>query len=127
MVSCTDKMKSTKAGKKANKSPKSKNQVAEPDAADLRSQPVFESTITEHHYTSKGEHPEDRIYRDREYIHRLRAHLDEVYDALERDLRVKEGENWLFDFIYNEDRAIEFEDYLIECGIRYKDIVRQKK
>jgi len=87
----------------------------------------FDSTIEKSHYTPQGEHPEDRIHRDREYIHRLRRHLDEVYDALERDLRIKEDENWLFDFIYNEDRLIEFEDYLDEYGVRYKDIVRAGK
>lgn len=85
------------------------------------------STITKDHYTSKGEHPEDRIYRDREYIHRLRAHLDEVYDTLEKDLGVLEGDNWLFDFVHNEDRCIEFEDYLSEQGVLYKNIVAQKR
>lgn len=84
-------------------------------------------TITERHYTPQGEHPEDRIHRDREYIHRLQRHMDEVYDALEKDLGVKEGNNWLFDFIYNDDRSIEFEDYLGECGILYKDIVSRRK
>lgn len=93
---------------------------------EMRSVPLG-STIDADHYTPQGEHPEDRIYRDREYIHRLRAHLDEVYDALERDLRVKEGKNWLFDFIHNEDSLIEFEDYLAEYGVQYKDIVRRGK
>lgn len=84
------------------------------------------STIDKSHYTTGGEHPEDRIYRDREYIHRTRLHLSEVYEALEKDLCVKPDENWLFDFVHNEDRNIEFEDYLGEFGMRYKDIVSRK-
>lgn len=83
---------------------------------------IFESTIDKSHYTPQGEHPEDRIYRDREYIHRLRAHLDEVYDALERDLGIIDDCNWLFDFIHNEVREGEFEDYLADYGVQYKDI-----
>lgn len=84
-------------------------------------------SITESHYTPQEEHPEDRIHRDREYIHRLQAHIDEVYDTLEKDLGIKEGKNWLFDFIYNEDKGIEFEDYLRECKVQYNDIVDQRK
>lgn len=86
----------------------------------------WESTITDRHYTPQGEHPEDRIHRDREYIHRLQRHIDEVYGALERDLGVKEDSNWLFDFIYNEDRDLGFEDYLSEYKTLYKDIVERK-
>jgi hypothetical protein len=83
-------------------------------------------SITERHYTPQGEHPEDRIYRDRGYIHRLQRHIDEVYDALEKDLGIKEGNDSLFDFIYNEDRDMEFEDYLSKWDTLYKDIVGQE-
>lgn len=85
------------------------------------------TTIDAGHYTPQGEHPEDRIYRDREYIHRLRLHMDEVYDALEKDLGIKEGQNWLFDFVHNEDRTDEFEDYLREYAVRYADIARRAR
>jgi hypothetical protein len=85
------------------------------------------STIDKSHYTSRGEHPEDRIHHDREYIRRLQAHLDSVYDALEKDLGVKGESNWLFDFVYNEERDIEFEDYLRERGVLYRGIVQRTK
>jgi hypothetical protein len=88
---------------------------------------VAGSTVTKKHYTPQGDHPEDRIFRDREYIHRLQRHIDTVYDELEKDLGIREEGNWLFDFIYNEDRLIEFEDYLREHRIQYKDIVSKKK
>jgi hypothetical protein len=84
----------------------------------------FDSTITDSHYTPLGEHPEDRIYRDREYIHRLQKHMDEIYVALEKDLNLKEENNWLFDYIYNEDENIEFEEYLNKYKVQYKDIVK---
>jgi hypothetical protein len=84
----------------------------------------FDSTITNAHYTPLGEHPEDRIYRDREYIHRLQKHIDEIYQTLEKDLNLIEDKNWLFDYIYNEDENIEFEDYLNKFKVQYKDIVK---
>jgi hypothetical protein len=84
----------------------------------------FDSTITDAHYTALGEHPEDRIYRDREYIHRLQKHIDEIYAALESDLNLIEDKNWLFDYIYNEDENIEFEEYLNKYKVQYKDIVK---
>jgi len=103
------------------KSPKTAAELDTPHQA------LFCSTINKAHYTPQGDHPEDRIHRDREYIHRLQRHLDEVYDALEKDLAIKKDSNWLFDFVYNEDRLIEFEEYLAECGVRYKDIVDETK
>lgn len=116
---------------KTSKSTKNLKQLMKADTVfspkGERLAPPSGSTITKDHYTPKGEHPEDRIYRDREYIHRLRAHLDEVYDALEKDLGILEGDNWLFDFVHNEDRCIEFEDYLSEQGVSYKDIVVQRR
>ena len=79
--------------------------------------------ITEKHYTKNGEHPEDRIFKDREYIKRLYKHLDDIYNEACRDLRLnEEGKDLLFDYIYNEERDIEFEDYLNDIGIRYDEI-----
>lgn len=117
-------MKKSGASKKKPKTAKSNpNQGRSP----AREPDGWTPTITEAHYTPQGEHPEDRIHRDREYIRRLQKHLDEVYDALERDLRIKDGSNWLFDFVHNEDRDMEFEDYLSEFETLYKDIVERGK
>ena len=84
------------------------------------------STITKKHYTHRGEHPEDRIYRDREYIKRLQEHIDYVYDLLKHDLRLNEkGNDWLFDYIYNEeDTNVEFEEYLAKYNVRYDELVK---
>jgi hypothetical protein len=79
--------------------------------------------ITEKHYSRLNEHPQDRIFKDKEYIKRLYKHLDDVYNETCRDLRLNdEGKDLLFDYIYNEDRDIEFEEYLYDLGIRYDEI-----
>jgi predicted metal-dependent HD superfamily phosphohydrolase len=85
---------------------------------------LWESTISDKHYTPQGDHPEDRIYRDKAYIKRLQQHIDEVYTALEKDLNLKENQNWLFDYIYNEDENFEFEDYLSKYKVEYKTLVK---
>jgi len=82
------------------------------------------STITCTHYTVTGDHPEDRIYRDKEFINRLQSHIDLVYDILAMDLKLNEkGKEWLFDFVYNEEENIEFEDFLAKYNVKYKDLV----
>jgi hypothetical protein len=84
------------------------------------------STINQSHYTKFKEHPEDRIFRDREYIQRLQGHIDSVYELLAADLRLNEkGTDWLFDYVYNSDNEkIEFEEYLEKYGVKYEDIVK---
>jgi hypothetical protein len=82
------------------------------------------SSINESHYTKFGEHPEDRIYRDREYIQRLQRHIDSVYELLKSDLRLQDDVDWLFDYIYNEDDNIEFEEYLAKFDVRYDELVK---
>jgi len=82
------------------------------------------STITKKHYTHRGEHPEDRIYRDREYIKRLQEHIDYVYDTLDRDLKLKDDVGWLFDYIFNEDTNVDFEEYLAKYDVRYDELVK---
>jgi hypothetical protein len=84
------------------------------------------STINQNHYTQFNEHPEDRIFRDREYIQRLQRHIDSVYDLLANDLRLNQkGQDWLFDYVFNEDsNDIEFEEYLDKYNVKYSDLVR---
>jgi hypothetical protein len=87
------------------------------------------STIKESHYTKFNEHPEDRIFRDREYIQRLQRHIDSVYDLLANDLRLNQkGQDWLFDYVFNEDsKDIEFEEYLAKYNVKYEDCVTSNK
>lgn len=84
--------------------------------------------ITEQHYTRQNEHPEDRIFKDREYIKRLQKHIDEVYEELARDLRVNmDGKDYLFDYVFNEDKDIEFEEYINKLGHRYDELFFRKR
>jgi hypothetical protein len=83
--------------------------------------------ITEQHYTRQYEHPEDRIFKDKEYINRLQKHVDEVYEKLSQDLRLNErGKDLLFDYLYNCDEDIEFEDYVNRFGSEYEAIAFKK-
>lgn len=84
--------------------------------------------MTEDYYTRQNEHPEDRIFRDKEYINRLQKHIDEVYEELARDLRLNDrGKDLLFDYLYNCDEDIEFEDYLDRFGDSYDQIAFAKR
>lgn len=85
--------------------------------------------MTEDYYTTRqNEHPEDRIFRDKEYIKRLQKHIDEVYTKLALDLRLKDrGKDILFDYLYNCDEDIEFEDYLDRFGNSYEEIAFAKR
>jgi hypothetical protein len=87
------------------------------------------SSIKLSHYTKFKEHPEDRIFKDREYIQRLQEHIDYVFEHLDHDLRLNEkGRDWLFDYIFNEDsKDIEFEEYLEKYNVKYKDCVTSNK
>lgn len=85
--------------------------------------------MNEEHYTRQNEHPEDRIFRDREYIKRLQKHIDEVYEELARDLRVNMvGKDYLFDYIFNEDdNELEFETYVNKFGHSYSELFFRKR
>jgi len=79
------------------------------------------------YYTHEGEHPEDRIFKDKQYINRLQEHIDLVFDHLVHDLGLNEqGKDWLFDYIYNEEHDIDFEEYLDKYDVRYADIIDKK-
>jgi len=84
--------------------------------------------MTEDYYTRQNEHPEDRIFKDKEYIKRLQKHIDEVYEELARDLRVNmEGKDYLFDYIFNEDDNIEFEEYINKFSHGYNELFFRKR
>lgn len=84
--------------------------------------------MTEQYYTRQNEHPEDRIFRDKEYIKRLQKHIDEVYEELALDLRVNmDGKDYLFDYIFNEDEDIEFEEYINKFGHKYENLFFRKR
>lgn len=78
-------------------------------------------------YTPQGQHPEDRIYADKQYINRLQEHMSQVFQKLIKDLQIsKEGEELLFDFVFNEEEPMEFSDMLTNTGIAYSSLKKEK-
>lgn len=77
------------------------------------------------HYTLQDEHPEDRIFKDKEFITRLSTVQEETFQRLVDDLGLnKRGDELLFDYIFNENDQIEFSEYLEKFGIKYEDYLK---
>jgi len=84
--------------------------------------------ITEKHYTAAGEHPADRIFKDKTFINRLQKNLDDVFEQLSNDLNLNElGKEWLFDYVFNEDDKLDFEEYLEKFGFEYEQFIAPKQ
>jgi hypothetical protein len=82
--------------------------------------------IAEKHYTVMGEHPVDRIFKDKEYINRLQKHIDGVFDRLTSHLELnEEGIQWLFDYVFNEEDSEDFEEYLDRFKLNYDNLVNK--
>ena len=84
--------------------------------------------ITKKHYTKNGLHPEDLIYKEREFIREINSIVNTKFEKLVKDLRLDEaGTDWLFDYIYNcDDDTISFDEFLAEAGLEYSDFVKSK-
>jgi hypothetical protein len=81
------------------------------------------STISKVHYTLLGEHPEDRIYGDKEHIQKLYTYITSIICGLADSLRLTlSGEKILIDYL-NDARDILFEEYLEEKNLKYVDLV----
>ena len=79
--------------------------------------------ITEKHYIN-GQHPLDRIYDEKNFLAELSKVLDDRFDKLAKELKMnKDGEDWLFDYIFNGSPDIDFEEYLEKFGVTYEDCV----
>lgn len=76
--------------------------------------------ITEKHYTDKNEHPEDRIFATKNFINELENVQTFYYNQLLLDLNLNEEANdYLFDYVYNENAEISFEEYLNKLNKSY--------
>jgi hypothetical protein len=77
------------------------------------------------HYTVKGEHPEDAIWKTKNFINELEKVQTDYFSKLVDDLGLnKDGESWLFDYIYNSFGGSEdFEDYLNDFKVKYIDLI----
>jgi hypothetical protein len=76
------------------------------------------------YYTKEGDHPEDAIFRVAEFIQELTKVQDEKYNELVKSLGLNsDGDDFLFDYIFNTDREITFDEYIINFGKKYSDLV----
>lgn len=83
--------------------------------------------ITQKHYTDKSEHPEDRIYAVKKFINELSNVQDFYFNQLLLDLNLKDEINdYLFDYLFNEERDVEFEEYLNSLGKDYSSFYIEK-
>jgi len=84
--------------------------------------------MNKNHYTKEGRHPEDVIYKEREFIREINNIVNKKFDKLVKDLGLDEaGADWLFDYVYNcDDETMSFDEFLNEGGLAYIDFVKSK-
>jgi len=69
-------------------------------------------------------HTEDLIYKEKQFIRRLAETQDGVFQKLSESLDLtEEGDDWLWDYVFNCQDEVEFEEYLAGYGIEYKSLV----
>ena len=81
-------------------------------------------------YTPEGKHPEDAIYEVKTFINKLQDVQEDYVQRLSKGLKLtQEGEEYLFDYIYNIDnknREIDdFAHYLEILGRNYNDLINK--
>jgi len=81
-------------------------------------------------YNIKAEevHPEDAIFKVKTFINELQRVQESYFQELSNSLNLTQnGEDWLFDYIYNaseEDKVEDFEHYLSLFKQKYINLVR---
>jgi hypothetical protein len=81
--------------------------------------------ITVKHYTEKNEHPDDKIYDVKKFINELSNVQDFYFNQLMLELNLKdtpEAHDYLFDYVFNEEKEILFTEYLDRLDVNYNDI-----
>jgi hypothetical protein len=77
-------------------------------------------------YTPDGQHPED-IFKANTFINELQKVQEDYFNKLVQNLNItKEGEDWLFDYVYNstdEDKYDGFDHYLEDFKKKYDDMI----
>ena len=80
------------------------------------------------YYTKTGQHPDDAVNRVKTFINELQKVQDKYFDDLVDELNIsKELNDWLFDYIFNEDSDIDlmFTEYLEDVNKNYEDFVKK--
>ena len=81
-------------------------------------------------YTPKGNHPEDAIYEVKNFINKLQEVQEDYFQRLSKELKLtEEGEEYLFDYIYNSNNEVDeiddFAHYLETLGKKYKNFIKK--
>lgn len=64
-----------------------------------------------------SKYPDDRIFATKDFINELSKVQDRYFKKLCKKLDIsKEAEDYLFDYIYNENRELTFGEYLDQMG-----------
>lgn len=74
-------------------------------------------------YAKNREHPDDLIFKIKDFINELQKVQDQYYNDLVENLNINDDtETWLFDYVYNErkDFGLTFTEYLETHGKSYK-------
>jgi hypothetical protein len=73
-------------------------------------------------------HPEDEIYKVKSFIKELEEVQEKYFSRLVESLNLsKEGEDWLFDYIYNssESEYDDFQHYLNGFNKKYEEMIKK--
>ena len=64
-------------------------------------------------------HPDDSIFKVKDFINELSKVQDTYFNNLCRDLALEDGvvKDHLFDYVYNEDKMATFGEYLDKFGL----------
>lgn len=80
------------------------------------------------YYTKSGNHPDDAINKVKIFINELQIVQEKYYAELINELNLKDDslDEWLFDYVYNEDPSIDlmFTEYMEDKGKKYEDFVK---
>jgi hypothetical protein len=80
------------------------------------------------YYTKSGQHPDDAINKVKTFINELQIVQEKYYVELLNDLNLKDDslDDWLFDYIHNEDSNIDvmFTEYLNDRNKNYENFVK---
>lgn len=81
------------------------------------------------YYTKTGQHPDDAINKVKTFINELQIVQEKYYAELINELNLKDDslDEWLFDYVYNEDPAIDlmFTEYMEDKSKKYEDFVKK--
>ena len=81
-------------------------------------------------YTPEGKHPEDAIYEVKEFFRKLQDVQEDYFQRLSKGLKLtEEGEEYLFDYIYNTNNEVDdiddFAHYVQTLGKSYRNFIKK--